>query len=135
MTTIAKMNTKLTRSDVQQLADAYRRYAELSTQTLQTPNKDSELAGLRAYLTEKLFTHASEFIGCWIVLDTEYQPLINGFVALQSRANAVLVEAARAQQAERGIKFVAGNKQAEGPTANDKIIPVFHKRQTKRESE
>jgi hypothetical protein len=108
-------STKLTRSDVQQLADAYRRYAELSTQTLETPNRDSELAGLRSYLTEKLFSHANELLGCWIVLDTEYQPLINGFVALQSRANAVLVAAARAQQADRDIKFVAGNKQAEGP--------------------
>lgn len=92
------MNTKLTPEKVNSMVAAFRRYQELLNQTLETPNKQSEIIGLKEFLGKELFNHANEFIGCWIACYNEYEPLIKLFATVMLRATPVLEANAKAQE-------------------------------------
>lgn len=81
-----KQNTPLNLQSVKAIADAYKTYTEISAKKIRTPNDDSEQSGLLQFLQEQLVANASELLGCWIAVRTEYEPLIAGYSALQRRA-------------------------------------------------
>lgn len=80
--------TSLTRLEVQKIIDAFGKLNDLSEKA-----DEAQIKALQEFVIEKLFTHASEFLGCWIVLQEEYDPLIRGFSGLLARAHQTLAEA------------------------------------------
>ena len=77
---------QLTPQQVQQIIGAYQRLKELSAANITTPKEDAEKQGLINFLHASLLQHAEEFFGCWVAINQEYTPLINGFTALLRRA-------------------------------------------------
>lgn len=92
----------LTRLEVQKIIDAFGKLNDLSEQVVISSLKaadEAQRTALQEFVLDKLFTHASEFLGCWIVMNEEYDPLIRGFSSLLARAHQTLGEAARQRQA------------------------------------
>lgn len=73
---------------VAQMAGAMHRFNELNAQTVDTPNRSSEMKGIMDFLANSFLAHREEFIGCWLAMHNEYDPLIKGFAALIGRASA-----------------------------------------------
>lgn len=81
----------LTPEEAQQLMQAIKRYSELQDQKIITPKAEAERAGLLQHLQTQLVVHSSEFLGCWIAVTREYQPLVMALRGIFSRANLVMV--------------------------------------------
>lgn len=53
------------------------------------PNDADQLEDLEIFLRQIFLDHASEFLGAWIAIATEYEPLVTSFAALQRRAASI----------------------------------------------
>lgn len=84
----------LTMSGVNQLGGALHRLHELRQQTVQTPTLEAEVRGLIEFLSGSLIEHASELIGCWVAVKTEYEPALNLLATMSNRV--INIHAARA---------------------------------------
>jgi len=93
------MNTPpLTAEQVHELAEAYKRMVTIATSLVRTADMDAELRGLQDHLSKKLFEHANEFLGSWMVCHYEYQPMIDLFANVQRRMMQVHQARAKNQQ-------------------------------------
>lgn len=76
------MSNRLTQKDIDELAGALHRLEELNTKVIKEAADAAEARGTQAFIQTKLCEHAQEFVACWIVVQNEYRPLIQGFTAL-----------------------------------------------------
>lgn len=62
---------------VQQLIQAQVRLAELGgASQIINPRNEAEIVGLKKFIGETMTQHSSEFIGCWVAIRQEYEPMI-----------------------------------------------------------
>jgi hypothetical protein len=80
----------LTGAQVQQAVEAYKRLSEIASSKIVNPRDEAEKTGLINFLQGFFLEHAGEFFGCWVAIQNEYSPLVNGFTQLLARATARL---------------------------------------------
>ena len=80
------MQNQLTREHVEQMIQAIRSITKIESLPGRSANDITELKGLREFLGRSFFEHSSEFLGAWIAVADEYEPLVHSFAALQYRA-------------------------------------------------
>lgn len=103
---------RLTHQQVEEIAQQYARFLDLKEQRIKTPTLEAELTGIMEYLANTFLNHAPEFIGCWNVVRTEYEPICVNLASLFSRVQAIRVNAvAQMKAAEARLKA----QQAEPP--------------------
>ena len=65
-----------------ELGGALQRIAELSGKKIIESTDAAEKRGLEAFVQRVMVEHATEFVGCWLAMRTQYRPLIQGFAGL-----------------------------------------------------
>lgn len=80
----------LTVRDIASLRAAYVKLAENLSSKLTTPTKDAEVKGLKEYIANTMLVHADEFLGAWITLNREYQPMLMGLSGLFARVQDII---------------------------------------------
>lgn len=60
------------------------------------------MRGLIEYLSGGLIEHASELIGCFIAVKTEYEPILNLLATVSNRVNNIHVARAAKSNAPEG---------------------------------
>lgn len=83
---------KLTFESASALAGALTRLTELSANEIINPKDEAEKKGLEQFLSNNVPQHLNELLACWFAVRNEYEPLINGFVGLISRSNAIITK-------------------------------------------
>lgn len=61
--------------------------------------RDSEIVALVEYVSQGLLAHASEFLGCYFAIQTEYTPLCRALAPVVARINAT-----RAAQVAKAVQ-------------------------------
>lgn len=77
----------ITANDIAQLTSAVKRLNELMTSAIVQKETEAEKAGLAQMIGNFMLDHAYEFIGCWNIVNREYNPLVRGVAALLGRAD------------------------------------------------
>lgn len=77
------MNKPLDRALAEQMVNAIHTINSIAN------DESDESTKLRAFLATSFVEHASEFLGAWFTLSSEYAPLVAIFAALQRRATAL----------------------------------------------
>lgn len=95
-------NKPLTMSGVNSLGGALHRLHELKAQSVLTPTLEAEVRGLIEFLSAGLIEHADELIACWVIMHTEYQPILNLLASVGSRVSGI--------QAQREIRSAKANE-------------------------
>lgn len=90
----------LTPQKIRNLIAAHQKLTSLLQQQVVTKGSDEEKSGLANFIGNTMLEHAPEFIGCWNVVQGEYNPLVKGIAALLARANMLLAAHAQDAQAE-----------------------------------
>ena len=85
------MNTEtLTPETVQRLIEAQARLRELGGEsTIINPRNEAEIVGLKKFIGETMSAYANEFIGCWVAVRQEYEPLIQTLERIGNRIFSV----------------------------------------------
>jgi hypothetical protein len=118
-------------ADVVNLQAAYRQLGELLNQSVVTSNRDADVKGITEYLKNTFLAHADEFIGCWITLNREYQPLLMGVRGLLNRiadidaAEQANIEAHRksqVQEAVANLKTAVADEAGKAEPTPDNVI-------------
>lgn len=79
----------LTDLKVQQLINSIARYRELSESKIINPHSEIEIAGLKNFFADLMLNHGSEFVGCWVAIRTEYEPMIQVAARAFERITAI----------------------------------------------
>ncbi len=102
-------NVPLTHAEGTQLGEVYARWVELRNQSIKTPTSAAEIKGCAEFLGNTLVAHASEFIGCWMAVRNEYEPMLGLLSRVSQRIAGInkqqadaRASAEAAQQAEPG---------------------------------
>lgn len=92
----------LSMEEAQKIGGAMHRLSELAQTKILSPQLDAERVGTIQYLQRVLVEYCDEFLASWFAVRTEYEPLIQGFAGLLSRATGIIQksQAQRQQQAE-----------------------------------
>ena len=91
------MNARLTQEDINKLAGALHRLKELDAKQIIESTDAAEKRGLQNFLAAESPKFLEEFIACWITVQQEYRPLIQGFTGLFRHA-VTLIDRAQPQQ-------------------------------------
>ncbi len=89
---------RLTQKDVNEIAGALDRLKELNTKTIKESTDAAEQRGTQAFVQTKAVEHLEELLACWITVQTQYRPLLEGFSGLLG--NAMMLLQKREQRAE-----------------------------------
>jgi len=79
----------LTPEKVQQLIAAVARLKEIGGSTIIDPRNEAEQVGLKKFIGETMAEHVSEFIGCWVAVRQEYEPLVQTLERIANRVFSV----------------------------------------------
>lgn len=74
---------------IQSIGKSYARLIELRDQKIMTPTTESEVRGLIEFLSSTLLEHTSEFLACWLVARTEYEPLLSNLARIMLRVDSL----------------------------------------------
>lgn len=78
----------LTNELVQKVIEAQVRLAQLGADSkIINPRSEAEVTGLKNFLSDVFLAYGSEFVGCWVVVRQEYEPLIQ---TLERMANRII---------------------------------------------
>lgn len=91
METNIKLNQPLDKSLAEQMITALHSINNIqhNPDRVPQPEDESQLSSLRSFLADNFVLHASEFLGSWIAVANEYEPLVSAFAALQRRASGL----------------------------------------------
>lgn len=84
----------LTSEEFEKIAGALHRLNEIKTSTIIDPKYAAEAEGLIEFLADQFISHGPEFLGCWMAVKHEYEPLINLVAGVQHRVQGVIRQAA-----------------------------------------
>lgn len=83
-------NETLTPELVQKVIEAQVRLRELGGHnTIIDPKSEAEILGLKKFLGDVFVQHGNEFIGCWVAIRQEYEPLIQTLERIFNRVGAI----------------------------------------------
>jgi hypothetical protein len=102
---VAPMN-RLTQANIDELAGALHRLNELNTKVIKETTDAAEARGLTAFLQANALPHLEEFLACWITIQQEYRPLLQGVTGLLGNAFQLLQ---RQQEARNPQPTAASN--------------------------
>jgi len=88
---------RLTQKEVDEIAGALHRLSELNGKAIKESTDAAEARGTQAFVQTKAVEHLEELIACWITVQTQYRPLLEGFTGLLG--NAFMLLDRRSQQA------------------------------------
>lgn len=73
----------------QEIGRCLQRYSEIGTSTIINPRDEAEKLGLEKFFTQVMVEHGSEFMGCWMAIRTEYEPLVQVLARIGQRITSV----------------------------------------------
>lgn len=93
---VNKRPEKLTEEQFNQLANALARLHEIrntevggaiitAERKAEAAKLEQEALGIIEFISTTMIAHAQEFLGCWRVVQSEYNPLVNGFINFFNR--------------------------------------------------
>lgn len=100
---------QMTNAEVRQLGQSYARFHFLRNATIKQPKDEAELRGLTEYMATTFIDHASEFIGCYVAVKSEYEPLLNIFAQIVNRVSNIRAAQAAQQQAAEAAESAPAN--------------------------
>ena len=114
------MNTPLDRSLAEQMASALYTINNITQNPnyVKQPDDEIKLKALKLFLSNSFVDHASEFLGSWMAVANEYEPLVHSFAALQRRAAGL--NAMRIQKQQEQLHHA----QAQAEEAEEKKITL-----------
>ena len=77
--------TPLTPERASEIGRALDRYKQIGSSTIINPRDEAELTGLKNFFSTVMVEHGSEFMGCWMAIRTEYEPLVQVIERISSR--------------------------------------------------
>lgn len=89
---------RLTIKEAQEIAGAVQRLSEIGTGAIITPGNEAESKALRKFVQDKMSEYAQDFLACFFVVATEYEPLVQGFTGLLRRSSALMNRAQQEQE-------------------------------------
>jgi hypothetical protein len=92
--------TALTPEKAQSISAALQRYSELGSSRIIDPRNEAELTGLKNFFSNVLIEHGREFMGCWLAIRQEYEPLVQVIERIATRISAINRSRTSAQAAE-----------------------------------
>lgn len=114
--------TPLSVNDIHNMQVAMHKIKKLRSQSVVTPNLESEITGLTQFIVKTFLQHADEFVGTWIVMNTEYEPLLQGVRRMFSRIEDINASerAARARAVSEHLKQSEADSKATGSEGDKK---------------
>lgn len=100
------MSTPITREQAVQAAKAFQRLRQLDADKLLTENNLTEAKGLREFLNNFFQAHGPGLLACFFAVEDEYEPLIQMFSMLKTRAQSFEQIRARAEAAAKETEVV-----------------------------
>jgi hypothetical protein len=100
----------VTANDIANLTQAAKRLNDLMGSAIVQKESEAEKAGLAQMIGNFMLDHAFEFIGCWNIVNREYNPLVRGIAALLGRADLYTqnqLAASKPAKQEEAPKLVA----------------------------
>lgn len=85
----------LSRETIQKMIEALREINRINTKAIKERDDDAKLAMATSFLGSNLMRHAREFLGTWLTVANEYEPLVQAFGTLQLRAANFAAERAK----------------------------------------
>lgn len=74
----------------QQISVALARHRELTGgKLIVNPRDEAEIRGLEKFFQEVMVQHGSEFMGCWIAIRQEYEPMVQVAARFLERITAI----------------------------------------------
>ena len=81
--------TPLTPERASEIGRALDRYKQIGSSTIINPRDEAELTGLKNFFSTAMVEHGSEFMGCWMAVRTEYEPLVQVIERIASRIGSI----------------------------------------------
>lgn len=100
----------LTEAKANEIVRALQRFGELkgSDSLIINPRNEAEITGLKNFLASSMIEHGSEFMGCWVAVRSEYEPLIQVLERIGSRLTGIrnnrVQQQLAAQEAQKEVK-------------------------------
>ena len=79
----------LTPERANEIGRALQRFAEIGNTKIINPRDEAELNGLKKFFSDVMVAHGSEFMGCWMAIRTEYEPLVQVIERISTRIRAI----------------------------------------------
>lgn len=87
---MSEQQTVLTPEVVQQIINAQVRLKELGGDSaIINPRSEAEINGLKKFLGDSFLTYGAEFVGCWVCIQQEYDPLVTTLERMFNRVLAI----------------------------------------------
>jgi hypothetical protein len=115
----------VTRELVGGMLAAIQRINAIHASPLKKVTDDAELESATTYLAQNFLQHAGEFLGTWITVANEYEPLVSAWATFNARTAGY--SAVRQKQQNAAIGSTAGDVPTAGETEDKIIIPNFVK--------
>jgi len=101
----------LTHEKINDMLAAIRRINAIHTQAIKQQSDQAELESATTYLAQSFLQHAGEFLGTWITVANEYEPLVAAWASFNSRtAGYAAQKQAAAVKAAQPITEAADGK-------------------------
>jgi hypothetical protein len=97
----------LTPQKATQISVALNRFREIGANKIINPRDEAELTGLRNFFSQVMIDHGSEFMGCFIAVRNEYEPLIQIIDHVTTRIQGIRQSRALQQAAAEQNKAAA----------------------------
>lgn len=82
-------NLPLTPEKASQIGVALQRYREIGASAIINPRNEAELTGLRNFFCQVMIDHGNEFMGCWMAVRSEYEPLVQVIERIAQRISSI----------------------------------------------
>jgi len=82
--------TVLTVEQFEKIAGALQELKAIKKSAVINPNNEAQAQGLISFLADEFITHGEEFLGCYVAVKKEYEPLINLVARVQYRVSDVI---------------------------------------------
>jgi hypothetical protein len=80
---------KLTIDNAQKIAGAFQRLQEIGSGAIIQPGNEAESKALKKFLSDQMTEYAQDFLTCFFIVATEYEPLVTGVAGLLRRGGAI----------------------------------------------
>lgn len=88
----------LTRAIAEQIGNDFTRLHELLSQTVETPQREQEIAALQNSIASAMLHYGPELLGAWHLQKREYEPMMGVFATILARTHQILDQRTRAAQ-------------------------------------
>lgn len=112
----------VTRELVEGMVAAIQRINQIHSSVVKKVTDEGEIEAATTYLAQNFLQHAGEFLGTWITVANEYEPLVSAWAGFNNRV-AGFIAAKQRSDAEKLAEKI-GPKPTEAETGGKVIVPT-----------